>query len=213
MPPCPPHLAHTASRVSSPTCFPSFHLIFLSSDLFAAACLFSCFFPYSGSFSCFPAFHRTSSSAYTPREVRPNLPALLGEGTRNPHNIIPPVRQIQLEQPADLPRRQRFSAQHNGFPMLHVCIQIRIRERIQRERLFYLPKRFPDGQPPICKYHILPLCASAVHQERNSCHNACKNRQQECPLANPHNKAQGQKQRQRRRENASIRKSTQNPRS
>ena len=67
--------------------------------------------------------------------------------------------------------------------MLHVCIQIRIRERIQRERLFYLPKRFPDGQPPICKHHILPLCASAVHQERNSCHNVCKNRQQECPLA------------------------------
>lgn len=80
MPPCPPHLAHTASRVSSPTCLPSFHLIFLSSDLFAAACLFSCFFPYSGSFSCFPAFHRTSSIAYTPAKyARISPPCLVKE--------------------------------------------------------------------------------------------------------------------------------------
>lgn len=80
MPPCPPHLAHTASRVSSSTCLPSFHLIFLSSDLFAAACLFSCFFPYSGSFSCFPAFHRTSSSAYTPAKyARISPPCLVKE--------------------------------------------------------------------------------------------------------------------------------------
>lgn len=107
MPPCPPHLAHTASRVSSPTCLPSFHLIFLSSDLFAAACLFSCFFPYSGSFFLLPCVSPHLFQRIHPREVRPNLPALLGEGTGNPHNIIPPVRQIQLEQPADLPRRQR----------------------------------------------------------------------------------------------------------
>lgn len=80
MPPCPPHLAHTASRVSSSTCLPSFHLIFLSSDLFAAACLFSCFFPYSGSFSCFPAFHRTSSSAYNPAKyARISPPCLVKE--------------------------------------------------------------------------------------------------------------------------------------
>ena len=202
MPPCPPHLAHTASRVSSSTCLPSFHLIFLSSDLFAAACLFSCFFPYSGSFSCFPAFHRTSSIAYTPAKyARISLPCLVKEqGIRTISFRL--FARFSWNSPRICPAVSGFLLSTTVSQYFASVYRYAYGNASSGNVFFCLSEHFPDGQPPICKYHILPLCASAVHQERNSCHNACKNRQQECPLANPHNKAQGQKQRQRRRENA-----------
>lgn len=209
MPPCPPHLAHTASRVSSSTCLPSFHLIFLSSDLFAAACLFSCFFPYSGSFSCFPAFHRTSSSAYTPAKyARISPPCLVKEQG---------IRTISFRLFARFSwNSPRIRPAVSGFLLSTTVSQYFAsvyRYAYGNASSGNVFSTCPNASPTVNRPSASTTYCRFVHQERNSCHNACKNRQQECPLANPHNKAQGQKQRQRRRENASIRKSTQNPRS